>query len=65
MDFLSFLRDDEVNTIILNREFAVDMEKMFEADIAESHMILKEEWNQRPLWPRITEWFAHLLSSWL
>ena len=65
MDFLSFLRNDEVNTIILNREFAVDMEKMFEADIAESHMILKEEWNQRPLWPRITEWFAHLLSSWL
>jgi cardiolipin synthase len=65
MDFLSFLRNDEVNTIILNREFAAGMEKMFEADIAESDMILWEEWKERPLWPRITEWFAHLLSSWL
>ena len=64
-DFLSFLRNDEVNTIILNREFAAGMEKMFEADIAESDMILWEEWKERPLWPRITEWFAHLLSSWL
>lgn len=45
-DFLSFLRNDEVNTIILNREFAAGMEKMFEADIAESDMILWEEWKK-------------------
>jgi cardiolipin synthase len=65
MDFLSFLRNDEVNTIILNREFASGMATMFEADIDESDMILWEEWKERPLWPRITEWFANLLSCWL
>ena len=65
MDFLSFLHNDEVNTIILDREFAAGMEKMFDVDIAESDMILWEEWKERPLWPRITEWFAHLLSRWL
>ncbi len=29
MDFLSLLNNDEVNAVILNHEFAVEMEKMF------------------------------------
>jgi len=65
MDFWSFLNDDEVNAIILNREFAGEMEKMFTRDLVESDQIQWEEWKKRPLFTRIREWFAHLFSHWL
>jgi cardiolipin synthase len=65
MDFWSFLSDDEVNAVILSREFAIEMEKMFAKDIAESDQIKWEEWKKRPLFPRISEWLAHLFAHWL
>jgi len=65
MDFWSFLSDDEVNAVILSREFAIEMEKMFARDLAESDQIQWEEWKKRPLLPRIREWFAHLFDRWL
>jgi cardiolipin synthase len=46
MDFLSFSINDEVNAVILSREFAVEMEKMFAADLAGSSEILGEEWEE-------------------
>ena len=60
MDFCSLLSNDEVNAVILSREFAIEMEKMFAMDLAESEQIQWEEWKKRPLLPRIREWFAHL-----
>ncbi|MBI5583776.1 MAG: cardiolipin synthase B [Deltaproteobacteria bacterium] len=65
MDFLSFSINDEVNAVILSREFALEMEKMFAADLAESSEILREEWEKRPLLFKIRELLAHLLSRWL
>lgn len=65
MDFLSFLREDEVNAIILSRDFSAEMEKMFTRDLKESEQVKLEEWKERSLFPRIREWFAHLLSRWL
>ena len=65
MDFWSFLNEDEVNAVILSREFAAEMEKMFAKDLAESGQIQWEEWKKRPLVPRIREWFAHLFDHWL
>ena len=65
MDLWSFLSDDEVNAVILSHEFAVEMEKMFGGDLAESDQIQWEEWKKRPLADRIIEWFAHLFSHWL
>ena len=65
MDYWSFLSDDEVNAVILSREFAIEMEKMFAKDLAESDQIKWEEWKERPLFPRIGEWFAHLFSHWM
>jgi len=59
------LSDDEVNAVILSHEFAVQMEKMFAGDLAESDQIQWEEWKKRPLLPRIEEWFAHLFAHWL
>jgi len=65
MDFWSFSRNDEVNTIILGRDFSAEMEKMFARDLGESDEVKLEEWKERPLFPRIREWLAHLLSRWL
>ncbi|MDT8444793.1 MAG: phospholipase D-like domain-containing protein [Desulfuromonadales bacterium] len=39
MDFLSLLNNDEVNAVILNRAFAVEMEKMFVGDLENSSQI--------------------------
>jgi cardiolipin synthase A/B len=65
MDFWSFLRQDEVNAIILSRDFSAEMEKMFVTDIEESDQVKLEEWKEGPLFPRIREWLAHLFSRWL
>jgi cardiolipin synthase len=65
MDYWSLLSDDEVNAVILSREFAIEMEKMFARDLAESDQIQWEEWKKRPLFQRISEWFAHLFSHWM
>ncbi len=65
LDYWSLLSDDEVNAVILNREFAIEMEKMFAKDIAESDQITWEEWEKRTVFPRMREWFAHLFSHWM
>jgi len=65
MDFLSLLHNDEVNAVILSHEFAVEMEKMFVSDLADSRQIQLDEWKQRPLLPRIREWFVNLFVRWL
>jgi cardiolipin synthase len=65
LDYWSLLSDDEVNTVILNREFAIEMEKMFARDLAESNQIQWEEWKERPLFPRIMELLAHTFSHWM
>jgi cardiolipin synthase len=65
MDFWSFSSNDEVNAVILNRAFALDMEKMFVRDLAESDQVQWDEWRRRPLHLKIREWFSHLLAYWL
>ncbi len=65
MDFWSFSSNDEVNAVILSREFAAEMENMFVGDLAESDEIRLEEWKKRPLLDRIKEWFAHRFARWL
>lgn len=65
MDFLSLLNNDEVNAVILSREFADEMEKMFVVDLENSKQIQWEEWKERPLLPRVREWFVNLFGRWL
>jgi cardiolipin synthase A/B len=65
MDFWSFSSNDEVNAVILNHTFALDMEKMFARDLAESDQVQWDEWRRRPLHLKIREWFSHLLAHWL
>jgi cardiolipin synthase len=65
LDSLSLRSDDEVNAVILSREFAVEMETMFAGDIAQSDEIQCDKWVERPLLQKIKESFAHLFSRWL
>lgn len=65
MDSQSLLHNDEVNAVILSQEIAVEMEKMFVSDLADSKQIQWEEWKKRPLLPRIREWFVNLFIRWL
>jgi cardiolipin synthase A/B len=65
MDYWSLLSNDEVNAVVLNREFAAEMEKTFAKDLVESHEIKWEEWKERPLFLKMREWFAHLFVQWL
>lgn len=65
LDYLSLLSNDEVNAVILSKEFAVEMEKMFARDLADSKQIHWEEWKKRPLLPRLREWFVNLFIRWL
>jgi len=65
MDYWSLLREDEVNAVVLSREFAVEMEKAFAKDLVESHQIIWEEWEKRPLFSKMSEWLAHLFDHWL
>jgi cardiolipin synthase len=51
-----------VNAVILSREFATEMEKMFAGDLAESDQIRWEEWKKRPLFLKVWEWFSHLFA---
>jgi cardiolipin synthase A/B len=65
MDYWSLLSDDEVNAVVLSREFAAEMEKTFAQDLVESHQIKWEEWKERPLFSKMREWVAHLFDHWL
>jgi cardiolipin synthase len=65
MDFWSFSTNYEENAVILSREFAMEMEKMFATDLAESDQIRWEEWEKRPSLSKVREGFYHLFSHWL
>ena len=65
LDWRSFLHNDELNAVILGRGFAVQMETMFAADLAESDAITLDEWRQRSLLPRIQEQLARIGAYWL
>ena len=65
LDWRSFLDNDEVNAVILGREFAGQMQAMFNKDIADSLRIDADAWARRSLLLRFKEWGAGLFQRWL
>jgi len=65
LDYWSLLSDDEVNAVVLSREFAIKMEDMFALDLAESDQIHLGKWKKRPLLQKVKEAFGHLFVKWL
>ena len=62
IDWRSFLYNDELNAVILGRDFAAQMETMFRADLAHSDEVELAQWRDRPLPVRLTEWSARLIE---
>jgi cardiolipin synthase len=65
LDTQSLLTNDEANVVILGREFADDMQTMFERDLNESDQITLEKWEKRSLANHLKERFSHLFKHWL
>jgi cardiolipin synthase len=60
LDWRSALDNDEVNAVILGREFAQQMQAAYAGDIAASDPIDLETWESRSLLLRMQEWTARL-----
>jgi cardiolipin synthase len=65
LDYWSLLSNDEVNAVVLDRDFAGKMEDMFAMDLAQSEQILLEKWRKRPALQKLREAFGHLFVRWL
>jgi cardiolipin synthase len=65
IDIRSFLHNDEINAVVLNADFAQQMEALFRRDIEASREITVEEWNRRGLVERMKEWSVRLFEYWL
>lgn len=62
LDWRSFVDNDEVNVVVLGRDFAQQMSGMIARDIEGSEAIDPERWEQRSMLLRIKEWGASLLQ---
>jgi cardiolipin synthase len=60
LDWRSALDNDEINAVILGREFAQQMQYAYDKDIDASDQILLESWNHRSLLERFRELKARL-----
>jgi len=65
LDWRSFLDNDEINAMILGREFGRQMQLMFANDLAASQPIDRETWDGRSPLLRLKEWGAGLWQRWL
>lgn len=62
LDWRSAVANDELNAVILSREFAARMLEMFALDQQKSDEIDLERWKKRPVRDRIREWFFRLFG---
>jgi cardiolipin synthase len=62
LDWRSFVANDEVNAVILGREFAQQMQAMFAKDIEASQAIDPEQWERRSRLLRLKEWMARVVG---
>jgi len=60
LDWRSALDNDEINAVIVGREFAQQMQAAYAKDIAASDAIDIESWNRRPILLRLKELTARL-----
>jgi cardiolipin synthase len=60
LDWRSFLDNDEINAVVIGRDFGQKMQTMFETDLKASQAIDPENWKHRPLLQRLKEWMARM-----
>jgi cardiolipin synthase A/B len=65
LDMRSFIHNDEVNAIIVSRDFGKRMEQIFERDVEASRELDLDTWRQRSMWERFREFGSKLMWYWL
>jgi len=60
LDWRSALDNDEVNAVMVGREFAQQMQAAYSSDLVASDAIELKGWERRSLWLRFREWTARL-----
>lgn len=65
LDWRSFLHNDELNAVILGKDFSRQVNTMFAKDLAQSDAIILEKWEGRSPLFRLKEWAARLVEYWL
>ncbi len=65
MDLWSYLRNDEVNAVILGKNFTTQMESMFADDLGNSNEITLAQWRKRSVSERLKERFTRLMWRFL
>lgn len=62
-DQRSFSLNDEANLNIYDEGFAREQTRIFEVDLSKSREYTAQQWHSRPLWDRVKEHAANMLSS--
>ncbi len=65
LDWRSFLHNYEINAVVLGGEFASQLQRLFDADLAASRQVTLEAWRRRGVGPRVKEFFARAWEYWL
>jgi cardiolipin synthase A/B len=65
LDWRSFVANNEINVVVLGRDFGLEMEALFEQDKRASRQITREAWSARGLWPRTLELIGRGAERWL
>lgn len=64
-DARSVIFNDEVDTVVLGRDTAAQLEAAFESDIGRSKAIELAAWRDRPFGQRLKEFFSRMWAYWL
>jgi cardiolipin synthase len=62
LDWRSAVDNDELDAVILSRDFAKLMLAAYALDEAQSDEITPEKWRHRPFRERWKEWFFHVFG---
>ncbi|MBM0106093.1 cardiolipin synthase [Steroidobacter sp. S1-65] len=65
LDMRSFVHNDEVNAIVIDRDFGRRMEQVFDRDQRAASPVTLERWKKRSLWQRMKEFSVKLFGYWL
>jgi cardiolipin synthase len=64
-DRRSYIHNLEVGLLIVDREFARELEAQFEADLRNCREVIPQVWPSRPTWEKCAERFCYALRHWL
>lgn len=65
LDMRSFVHNNEVNAIVISRDFGRQMEQMFERDETAARALNIHSWRRRSMLEKMKEFGASLLGYWL